>query len=194
MNQSCRNDHSPRFLQRGVTLLELMTALAVIGITAAAAAPAFTDLVKNQRITTAANELLTSLSLARSSAMTTRVQSVVCPSANATSDAPACGGSWQGGWIVFSDINGDGDPNPPRETIWEQHPALGGKVQIGAPGMIAQRVRFQPMGTARGFNGTFAICDDRSADTNQRRNMREVVVAFAGRVRVLPGDGDTACP
>lgn len=194
MNRTRRISIQPKHPQHGLTLLELITALAVIGITAAAAAPAFTNLVKNQRITTAANELLTSLSLARSTAIATRIQSVACPSANATSDAPACGGSWDDGWVVFTDIDGDGDPDPPQETIWEQHPALGGTVVIGAAGNVANRVRFQPMGTARGFNGTFAICDDRGGDAAQRENMREVVVAFAGRIRVMPADGDTACP
>jgi len=180
--------------QRGFTLAELLTVVAVVGITTVIAAPSFSNLLKNQRITTASNELLTSLMLARSSAITTRTQTVICPSTNSASAKPTCGGSWEDGWIVFTDLDGDGAATPPQETLWEQHPALGGTIKIGAAGAIANRIRFQPIGTVPGFNGTFAICDDRSSDSDQRGKMREVILAFAGRARVVEADGDTACP
>lgn len=179
---------------RGFTLTEMVTVIALIGITTAIAAPSFSNLLKNNRITAAANELLTSLTLARSTAITTRTQSVVCPSNDSTSDKPSCGGAWEDGWIVFTDIDGNGEVSPPQETLWEQHPALGGTLDIGAPGALATRIRFQPIGTVPGFNGTFAICDDRGGDADQRHNMREVVLSFAGRARVVKGDGGTACP
>ncbi len=177
--------------QRGFTLAELLTVVVLVGITTSMAAPTFSKLLKNQRITAASNELLTSLMLARSSAITTRSQTVVCPSANSASAKPTCGGSWEDGWIVFTDLDGNGEVTPPQETLWEQHPALGGTIEIGAPAAL---VRFQPIGTAPGSNGTFAVCDDRADDTGQRKNMREVILAFAGRARVVEADGDTACP
>ncbi len=171
-----------------------MTVIVLVGITTTLAVPSFSNLIKNQRITATSNELLTSLTLARSSAITTRTQVVVCPSANSSAANPVCGGAWEDGWIVFTDINGDGTVTPPQETLWEQHPALGGTVKIGAPGALGNLVRFQPIGTAPGSNGTFAVCDDRGSDADQRQNMREVILAFAGRARVASGDGDTACP
>lgn len=181
-------------LQRGLTLTELIVVIALVGITTTMAAPSFSNLLKNQRITAASNELLTSLMLARSSAITTRGQTVICPSSNSAAAKPACGGSWEDGWIVFTDLDGDGEVTPPQETLWEQHPALGGTIKIGTVGNLATRVRFQPIGTVPGFNGTFAICDDRADDSAQRANMREVVLAFAGRARVEKGNGETACP
>lgn len=179
--------------QAGVTLVELMATVAVLAITASIAIPSFSEMVKNNRITTASNELLTTLTLARSAAITNRTVAVVCPSNNPFADQPACGGTWTNGWIAFVDLNGNGVPNPPAEEILEQHGPQSGQVTINAAAGLGQRVQFQPIGTARGSNGRFSICDDRAGEESKRGNMRQVVLAFAGRARVLPGDGDLAC-
>lgn len=51
---------------RGVTLIELMVVLAVLGVILAVAAPSFADLVNKRRVAAAASELSTNLAYARS--------------------------------------------------------------------------------------------------------------------------------
>lgn len=58
---------------RGVTLVEIMVAVAIMGILAAAAIPSYTDLINRRRLRAAASEVSTDLALLRSSAAT-RVQ------------------------------------------------------------------------------------------------------------------------
>jgi len=84
----------------GFTLIELLMTLVVAGIVVAFAVPAFTDTIRNNRLTTQTNELITALNVARSEAIKRRSNVTVCVS----SDQATCtAGGWQAGWIVRND-------------------------------------------------------------------------------------------
>ena len=180
---------------RGFTLLEALVAAALAALLIGFAIPSFIELNKNQRLVTAANELLVSLSLARSVSLTTRAPTVVCRSSNATQPNPVCGAgsSWHEGWIVFSDNNANGIYEAATEQLWEQHSPLIGKLTINSGGNADPFVRFSALGTVPGFNSTFQICDDRKSDGKYADRMRQVVLAFSGRAQVRHGIGGTAC-
>lgn len=85
---------------RGFSLVELMVAIAILGLLLAMTAPMFGDIVRNNRSQAAANELVSALNAARAEAIKRGQRVSLCPSANGTS----CSGSvWQNGWIVFVD-------------------------------------------------------------------------------------------
>ena len=90
----------------GFTLLELLVMLAVVGVLVAVGAPTMSQFIKNNRLTTQINILVGDLAYARSEAVTRNLPVVVCASSNQTSCSSA---NWADGWIVFSDIDNNGD-------------------------------------------------------------------------------------
>lgn len=87
-------------LTRGFTLIELMVTVVVLGLLMTIAVPSFTDMIRNHRSLTAADELTSALNLARVEAVKRGKRVSICPSTNGTS---CSGTSWQGGWITFVD-------------------------------------------------------------------------------------------
>lgn len=95
---------SPKHQQSGFTLVELMITVAVIAILIGIGFPSFSATLRSSRVTTHANNIIATFSLARTEAIKSSGASGVCPSANGTS----CGGAWNSGWIVFDDVNNNG--------------------------------------------------------------------------------------
>jgi type IV fimbrial biogenesis protein FimT len=97
----------------GVTLIELLVTIALLGILAALAVPGFADVLRRQSVESMREEMVASLGLARVEAIS-RGQNVVllrtapCAQAETALD-------WDCGWTVFADLDGDGaiDVNEP---------------------------------------------------------------------------------
>lgn len=87
----------------GFTLIELMVTIAVLAILTALAFPSFQGTLRSNRIATTTNELLASISMARSEAIRSTQGGGVCSS----TDGKACGGDWNSGWLVWTDSNGN---------------------------------------------------------------------------------------
>ena len=83
---------------RGFTLVEMMTALAVLAVLLAIGIPTFRDVALGSRLTASANDLLASVQLARSEAIKRNLTVTVCASADGATCA--AGGGWEQGWIV----------------------------------------------------------------------------------------------
>lgn len=89
----------------GFSLVELMITIAIVAILVAIAFPSFEGAMRSNRVATAANELMASLSLARSEAIRNPGGAAICTTTNGS----ACNGtSWDDGWMIWIDLNGDG--------------------------------------------------------------------------------------
>jgi len=92
--------HMHRGRMKGVTLLELMITLAVLGVLMVIAAPGFSSVMKRQRVNGAATQLRADLAYARAEAVSRGSFVSIC----ASSTGQSCSKSqdYSTGWIVYS--------------------------------------------------------------------------------------------
>jgi len=176
----------------GFTLVELMITIFLVGILLGIGVPNFRDFIRNSRITTAANDLLADLNLARSEAVKRRVPVTLCKSTNGTScdDDDATPFSR---WIVFvDDVNsaatstddGDGVVDSGEQVLQDR--SISGTIDAPAEGRL---VVFQPSGFPAVGADTISrvlFCDDRgSAITmNSLSAARGLAVGATGRAAI----------
>ena len=99
---------------KGVTLIELLITIAIVGIFASIALPSFSKLIENNRISTATNELVANMMLARSEALKRGDTVTMCPS----TDQDTCNATDPSlGWVVFLDCTDSTDPNCQKVII-----------------------------------------------------------------------------
>lgn len=174
--------------QRGFTLGETLTALAVVGIGLSLAVPGTRDLVRSNRQAVAVNQLVSTMHLARSEAVTRNARVAVCASA----DGERCGTEhWENGWITFVDENANGEREADDALL---------DVVNGLPGQELSSAEFEhgfsyrPNGRVMGASpeqstGEFSFCEP-GADSAAR-----VVIVRANGLPALAGkrrDGSLA--
>lgn len=102
--------------QSGLSLVELMVAMAVAIVLMAIGVPMYQGLTASNRAATQTNALVTALNLARSEAVKRGVSVSLCgvAAANVSAARPPCTGDddWTGGWMVFTDLE-----DPPNGAL-----------------------------------------------------------------------------
>ena len=157
--------------QSGFTLIELLVTLAAAGVLASMAIPSFKTSIQNGRLVTQANDILASLSFARSQSVTTSKNVVVCSS----TDQSTCSSSaaWASGWLICQP-----DCSAPT-NILRVHDAISGNNTLTNESGL-NSITFTPTGSLNGISGLyFDVCDSRGASYG-----RAVYVYPQGMARV----------
>jgi len=87
--------------------VEILIAMTVVAILLTVGIPSFRFVTNSNRIAAEINGLLGDLQYARAEAIKEGRPVTVCVSANGTSCSGVNVNTWQNGWIVFSDVNGN---------------------------------------------------------------------------------------
>ena len=178
--------------QRGFTLYEVLITMLVIGIVLTIGIPSLSDFTQNSRITGTANDLHSSFQLARSEAARSKSPITICASANAMGAALCDGVTFDQGWVIFVDLDGDLQRAGAGENVLRAHPAVDASINIST-NAGADYFGFTPTGLGRGNVGgqpavqTAVICDGRG-NTRAAGGMsaaRFLVVTPIGRATVL---------
>ncbi len=162
----------------GFTLIELMIVLAVVAVLATVGLPSLTDFIKNDRLAGQINTLVGHLALARSEAVKRHVPVIICSSNNQAT----CSGTWDDGWIVFSDIDASGSFTTGDELLRVQAGLEGGNQLRSSAGAI---ITYDSRGFTPDSSGSFALCDDRGSDY-----VKSISITNTGRVK---NGGATTC-
>jgi type IV fimbrial biogenesis protein FimT len=178
--------------QSGFTIYELLITMLVIGIVLSIGVPSFSEFTQNSRISGTANDLHSSFQLARSEAARSKANITICASNNSMDVAAACGGTFDDGWIIFADLNGDLIRGGVGENVLRAHPPIPNDIDIITNGG-ADYFGFAPSGLGRGNVGglpaiqTVRICDSRGnvVAAGGSSAARFMVVTPIGRATVL---------
>ena len=182
-----------RVSQHGFTIYELLITMLMIGVILTIGVPSMSEFVQNSRISGTANDLHSSFHLARSEAARSKNIITICASANSMDAAAACGGTFEDGWIIFIDLNGDLDRAGPDENVIRAHPAINDRIDVTTNPPGANYFSFAPSGLGRGDVGgnpavvTATICDQRGNEpaAGGSSAARVLVVTPIGRATVL---------
>ena len=196
--------------QSGFTLYELLISFLVVGVIVVLGVPNMAQFAQNSRMTGTANDLHAAFQLARSEAARAKTNVTICASANALDAGANCGGTWDQGYIMFVDTNGDIARLGADETVLRAHGPVATGVSL-AVANDATYFSFAATGLGRGDVGgnpsltQVVMCDERGNVTAAGGNSaaRLLVATPLGRATVLRdqamianalGDMGKACP
>jgi len=168
------NTNPPRFVH-GFTLVELIITVFVASILFTVAVPSFQDTIRQNRLTTQANELITALNLARSEAIRRSQNVTVTPKV----------GGWNFGWVIESIDPATGLAEAP---ILRDFEALQNNL-IFTGGPVSYT--YQPSGFKIGLaTDTYTLCDS----NNSGHRGRTIRVSTTGRPRIDNSLPTLVCP
>lgn len=172
--------------QKGFTLLELLTTLAVSALMLSMAVPSVQAFSNNSRQTSATNEFVSSMHLARSTAITSNARVTMCASSTGTSCATV---PWNEGWIVFNDTDSDQTVDAGERILG----ASAGNAELDiTSGEFADFLTYRPSGrvaNAAANSGEITFCDGRGSS-----HAKVVIVDLSGRPRTSDTKANGTAP
>lgn len=166
--------------QQGLTLLELLVTIAMMAILLTIAVPSYRESIRQNRLTVQIGGFVAALRLAQSEAIRLDQMVTLCKSSNPeATTTPACDNAttWDSGWVLFVDANGDGIIDTGESIIRVGAPLVAGSSLLGSSA-VADVVTYRPTSEIAAA-GTFVLCDN-----NDMTHARAVFLATNGRIRL----------
>jgi prepilin-type N-terminal cleavage/methylation domain-containing protein len=187
-------------IPRGFTLYELMIVVGIAGLLIGLGVPGLTQFVRSNQMTSAANDLLAAIHMARAESVKRRLPTEMCFTQDPTAATPVCDGTGMQGWVVWVD-----DANPDAtaatdnngvvnagEPILLRHGALPAVINlVSKPAGNAGYVAFQDTGFVKVAANDLAglvLCDPKKGNSAQygasASTARGLVISAVGRPSV----------
>jgi Tfp pilus assembly protein FimT len=173
----------------GVTLIELMIVLVILGCTFFLVFPSMRNSLQTTRVQAEASRLMTAINLVRSEALRRNLPVTMCPSPAATTGERVCAGIYAEGWMIFTNRDKDLvlDEEDELIQVFEESPSGFTVTNRAGTRHAKEKITYMPDGTS-GRNRTLLICPP----PGQRVGAKSVVMNIVGRPRIATDWG--VCP
>jgi len=149
----------------GFTLIELMVTLGIGAIVLSVGVPSFRGVIMDNRLVTEANQFVTSVNLARSTAVRYQRNATVCASANYSDPVPGCTATtdWSNGWIVW--VDKDRDTVTDANEIVSVFGPLNSSLSLSSVGTVG--FTYDSRGFSLAGGDDLVLCDTRTGETGR---------------------------
>lgn len=165
----------------GFSLIELLVTLIVLALLLSLAIPSFHSLGQKTKVQSAINLFVSHYQLARSTAISTRADTIYCPidSSQQSLAGQKCAQDWTLGAVVFRDRNGNLAIDSDDDVVaLLNKPAKGLQMRMRA-GLNKQYLRFQANGFLENTAGNLVVC----GSDNNPKHAKTVIFTRNGRLR-----------
>ncbi|WP_025129175.1 GspH/FimT family protein [Pseudomonas sp. PH1b] len=156
--------------EKGFSLIELLTAMALLTLLLPPASAAFSELLHSQRQQDSAQMLASGLRSARAAAILHQRTALI----------HSLEGDWSRGWRIVLDISGKGAQDPENPLLIERQ--SGGQVMIVGNRPVQDFVRFSAQGNPLLPGGAFQAGTLHVCQADQEYSRHQVVLSRSGRV------------
>ena len=158
--------------REGFTLVELLTALALVTVLLSIGLPAFGRLIDNQRMDIGSEQLARSIQQTREEAVRRNEAVTMAP----------IGGDWNAGWQVFIDRNSNATFDQGDQLLGQD---IAASVRhIHGTGALARYLRYNALGESELVNGGFLAGTLRLCPQQQNGDARLLIINRVGRLRM----------